>query len=40
VITGMDFGHTCPTFTLPYGIFAEINSDEKTFSIIENAVME
>ncbi len=38
VITGMDFGHTCPTFTIPYGILAQINAEEKTFSIIESAV--
>ena len=40
IITGMDFGHTCPTFTLPYGIEAEINPITKTFSIIENALIE
>jgi len=38
IITGMDFGHTCPSFTIPYGIKGEINSDDKTFSIIENAL--
>lgn len=38
IITGMDFGHTCPTFTLPYGINAEIDCGNKSFSIIENAV--
>jgi len=38
IISGMDFGHTCPIFTIPYGIQAEINSDNKTFSIIENAL--
>ncbi len=38
IITGMDFGHTCPTFTIPYGINAEIDCDNKTFSIIENAL--
>lgn len=40
IITGMDFGHTCPTFTIPYGVNAEINSVNKTFSIIENALQE
>jgi muramoyltetrapeptide carboxypeptidase LdcA involved in peptidoglycan recycling len=40
LITGMDFGHTCPTFTLPYGIMAEINSEENSFSIIENALID
>ncbi|KUF43394.1 peptidase S66 [Myroides marinus] len=38
VITQMDFGHTCPTFTLPYGRIAEIDCKNKTFSILENAV--
>ncbi len=38
IVTGMDFGHTCPVFTLPYGIKAKIDSDKQEFSIIENAV--
>ncbi len=38
IITQMDFGHTCPTFTIPYGIKGEINPMNKTFSIIENAL--
>lgn len=40
IITEMDFGHTSPIFTLPYGVLAEINSEKKKFSIIENAVNE
>ncbi len=40
IITGMDFGHTCPTFTLPLGIQAEIDCERQTFSILENAVVE
>jgi len=40
ILTGMDFGHTCPTFTIPYGIKAEINPITKTFSIVENALVE
>ncbi|VFA40197.1 L,D-carboxypeptidase A [Chryseobacterium indologenes] len=39
VITRMDFGHTCPTFTLPYGKLAEINCVDQSFSILENGVM-
>lgn len=39
VITQMDFGHTCPTFTLPYGKLAEINCMDKTFSILESGVL-
>lgn len=38
IITEMDFGHTCPTFTIPYGIKAEINPTNKTFSIIESSL--
>lgn len=40
IITGMDFGHTCPTFTFPYGARAEIDLEKKTFSILENGVEE
>ncbi len=40
IITGMDFGHTCPTFTIPLGIMGEINCDKQTFSIIENALID
>lgn len=40
IITGMDFGHTCPTFTIPYGVKGEINSDLKTFSILESGVLK
>jgi len=39
IITGMDFGHTCPTFTLPYGAKAEIDCEQQTFSILENGVI-
>ena len=38
VITRMDFGHTDPMITLPYGIKAQIDPINKTFSIVENAV--
>ncbi|MBV8327733.1 LD-carboxypeptidase [Chryseobacterium sp.] len=38
VVTQMDFGHTCPTFTLPYGRLAEINCIDQTFSILESGV--
>ncbi len=40
IITEMDFGHTCPTFTIPYGVVAEIDSEQKTFSIIESGVTD
>jgi muramoyltetrapeptide carboxypeptidase LdcA involved in peptidoglycan recycling len=38
IITNMDFGHTSPMFVLPYGVMAEINCENKRFSILENAV--
>ena len=40
IITNMDFGHTSPMFVLPYGIQAEMDCDNKRFSIIENAVVD
>jgi len=38
IITEMDFGHTCPTFTIPFGALAEIDCENKTFSILESGV--
>ncbi|MFC3120418.1 S66 family peptidase [Agaribacter flavus] len=38
VVSGMDFGHTCPTFSLPLGAHAEINPAEKVFSLLEAGV--
>jgi muramoyltetrapeptide carboxypeptidase LdcA involved in peptidoglycan recycling len=40
IITHMDFGHTSPMFVLPYGLEAEIDVENKRFSILENAVTE
>lgn len=40
IVTEMDFGHTCPTFTIPYGVLAQIDGDRKTFSILESGVTE
>lgn len=39
VITEMDFGHTCPTFTLPYGRIAQIDCENQRFSILESGVV-
>lgn len=39
VLVNMNFGHTEPKFCLPYGALAEINCEEKSFSIIEAAVL-
>lgn len=38
IVSQMDFGHTDPMFVIPYGALAEIDSDAKKFSILENAV--
>lgn len=38
VIMQMDFGHTCPTFTLPYGRLAEMDMEAKRFAILESGV--
>ena len=38
IIAEMDFGHTDPMFTIPYGVEAVINTEEVEFSIMESAV--
>ncbi|UHG94464.1 S66 family peptidase [Spirosoma oryzicola] len=40
VITEMDFGHTCPVFTIPYGAMTQIDCLIKTFSLLESGVDE
>ena len=40
IVTNMDFGHTSPIFTLPYGLQAEIDCDNQRFSILESAVTD
>lgn len=40
IITRMDFGHTSPMFVLPYGVQAEIDVENRRFSILENAVTD
>ena len=39
VITNMDFGHTDPMMTLPYGGIAQIDVDGKKISILDNGVV-
>lgn len=39
IVSNMDFGHTDPMFLIPYGAMAKIDMDNKTFSILENAVI-
>ena len=38
VLYGLNFGHSSPGFILPYGALAEINCEERTFSILESGV--
>lgn len=38
ILYNLNFGHTEPKFILPYGAQAEINSDLKTFRILESGV--
>ncbi len=38
IITGMDFGHTAPQFTIPIGCRARIDSAARRFEILEAAV--
>lgn len=38
VITEMDFGHTSPVFTIPYGVRAQIDCLSRTFSLLESGV--
>lgn len=40
IITNMDFGHSDPMMTLPYGVQAEINCELQQFRILENAVVD
>jgi muramoyltetrapeptide carboxypeptidase LdcA involved in peptidoglycan recycling len=37
IITGADFGHTRPVFTIPYGIKAKLNCEEISLEITESA---
>ena len=38
VVTNMDFGHTDPILTMPYGCLVEVNATKKTISILESGV--
>ena len=39
VVSNLDFGHTDPMFLIPYGAKANIDMENKTFSISDNAVI-
>lgn len=38
ILYGLNFGHSSPIFILPYGALAEINCENKRFSILESGV--
>ena len=38
VLYNLNFGHTEPKFVLPYGAMAEINCENRTFSILDSGV--
>lgn len=38
ILYNLNFGHTEPKFILPYGAMAEIDCEQKTFSIVESGV--
>lgn len=39
ILYNMNFGHTAPMITIPYGALAEIDCDNNTFSILQSGVM-
>ncbi len=38
ILCNVNFGHTAPIITIPYGAKAEINCEEKSFTIMESGV--
>jgi muramoyltetrapeptide carboxypeptidase LdcA involved in peptidoglycan recycling len=40
ILSRMDFGHTDPMMVLPYGVLAELNCDDLSFSIKESGVAQ
>lgn len=39
IVTDMDFGHTAPQVTLPLGCVARIDSESRTFEVVDAAVL-
>jgi len=39
ILYNMNFGHTSPMITIPYGAIGEIDCGNKTFCILDNAVI-
>lgn len=40
IMYNANFGHTEPKFIIPYGVQGEINCEDRTFSILENGVID
>lgn len=40
ILFNVDFGHTAPMCTIPYGAMAEIDCENKAFRILESGVTE
>jgi len=40
IVTHVNFGHTCPMLTIPYGVKARIDANKKIISINESGVKE
>lgn len=40
ILYNLNFGHNAPMFILPYGVMAEINCTESSFSILESGVVD
>jgi len=38
ILCNVNFGHTAPIITIPYGAKAEINCEKKSFTIMESGV--
>lgn len=38
ILYNANFGHTAPIITIPYGAAAQIDCENKTFSIVESGV--
>ena len=38
ILYNLNFGHTEPKFIIPYGALAEIDCENKAFSILESGV--
>ncbi len=38
IVTNMDFGHTDPQWILPLGVLAELDTERRSFRLVEPAV--